>query len=212
MNLELVYVKSRGLRLVGDLLHAEDDALVMLCHGFTSDRRSRGRFPAVMQGLASKGISSLAFDFAGCGDSDDDILTLEGQVADLLEVLSWARAQGFKRLGMYGHSLGGLVALLAAAKSQVQALAVSGAPIGPMNYDWQAFYSPESIRLLEREGVIALPAPRPGGTVMVDHSLLVLLGQFHQETDVPFLDDLACFFLDACRCCTGSRPAPSFLG
>ena len=112
-------MSSRGLRLVGDLLHVGDEALVVLCHGYTSDRYSRGRFPAVAQALAAKGISSLAFDFAGCGESDDDVLTLDGQVADLLEALFWARRQGYQRLGVYGHSLGGLVALLAVARAQV---------------------------------------------------------------------------------------------
>jgi hypothetical protein len=33
INRELMSVQSRGLQLVGDLLHAEDDALVVPCHG-----------------------------------------------------------------------------------------------------------------------------------------------------------------------------------
>ena len=172
MNRKPVHLTSRGLRLVVDLQHVDDDVLVVLCHGFTSNRHSRGRFPAVAQALAARGISSLAFDFAGCGESDDDVLTLEGQVRDLLEVLSWARHHGYQRLGLYGHSLGGLIAFLAAARSQVQVLAASGAPTGPMNYDWQALYGAEPMKRLEREGVLALPSERPGDVVLVGRSLL----------------------------------------
>ena len=161
MNWKLVHLTSRGLRLVGDLQHVSDDVLVVLCHGFTSNRYSRGRFPAIMQALAARGISSLAFDFAGCGESDDDVLTLEGQVADLLEVLAWARGHGYQQFGLYGHSLGGLIVLLAAARGQVQALVASGAATGPMNYDWQALYGTEPVKRLEREGVLTLPSERP---------------------------------------------------
>ncbi len=189
MNRELVHLASRGLQLVGDLVYVGDDALVVLCHGFTSNRYSRGRFPAVAQALAARGISSLAFDFAGCGDSDDDVLTLEGQVADLLEVLSWARRQGYQRLGVYGHSLGGLIALLAAARVLVQALAVSGAPTGPMHHDWQALYGCEAMERLEREGVLTLPSDRPGGFVLVARSMLEAFAEIEQA---PLLTALRC--------------------
>jgi hypothetical protein len=33
INWKLMSVQSRGIRLVGDLLHAEDDVLVVPCHG-----------------------------------------------------------------------------------------------------------------------------------------------------------------------------------
>ncbi len=181
MNREFVHLPARWLQLVGDLLHVGDDALVVLCHGFTSDRHSRGRFPAVAQALAARSISSLAFDFAGCGDSDDDVLTLDGQVADLRAVLSWVRRQGYRRLGVYGHSLGGLVALLA-ARVQVQALAVSGAPTGPMHYDWQALYGIESMVHLERDGVLTLPSQRSSGTVLVARSMLEAFAEIDQAT------------------------------
>ena len=180
MDRKPVYLSSRGLRLVGDLQHVADDALVVLCHGFTSNRYSRGRFPAVMQALAARGISSLAFDFGGCGESDDDVLTLEGQVSDLLEVMAWAREHGYQRLGLYGHSLGGSIVLLAAARGQVQALAASGAATGPMHYDWQALYGAEAMKRLEREGVLPLPSERPGGVVLVGRSLLDAFAKFDQ--------------------------------
>ena len=49
---------------------------------------------------------------------------------------------------------------------------MSGAPTGPMSYDWQALYGTELMERLEREGVLVLPSQRPGGAVLVGRSLL----------------------------------------
>ncbi|MDQ4107094.1 MAG: alpha/beta fold hydrolase, partial [Actinomycetota bacterium] len=80
-----------GLRLAGDLWPAGTDAIV-LAHGFASDRRSRGRFPYLAQRLVAAGYTALAFDFAGCGESDDTVLTLESQVADLRAAVRYLRS------------------------------------------------------------------------------------------------------------------------
>lgn len=47
-----------------------------MAHGFTSDRRSRGCFGRLANALAEDGHNSLRFDFSGCGESDDDTLTV----------------------------------------------------------------------------------------------------------------------------------------
>ena len=107
----VTFRNSRGLQLVGDLVPAGaspvpgdptpagDRALVVMAHGFASDRHSRGRFPRIAAALAGAGLASLAFDFAGCGESDDDVLTLDHQIDDLHAAIAHARSLGYERLG-----------------------------------------------------------------------------------------------------------------
>ncbi|MGD0996906.1 MAG: alpha/beta fold hydrolase, partial [Thermoleophilia bacterium] len=107
----MTFRNARGLRLVGDFTPAGDRAIVVMAHGFASDRGSRGRFPAIAAALATAGHASLAFDFAGCGESDDDVLTLDHQIDDLHAAIAHAHSLGYERLALHGHSLGGRVCL-----------------------------------------------------------------------------------------------------
>lgn len=145
-----------GDALGGDLTPAAGDALVVMAHGFASDRRARGRFPAIAAALAAAGIASLAFDFAGCGESDDDVLTLDHQIDDLHAALAHARSLGYRRLALHGHSLGGRVCL-AAAPRQVVAIATTGAPTAAMRYDWRDYFTAAQMAELERTGRVVMP-------------------------------------------------------
>ncbi|HXF27114.1 MAG TPA: alpha/beta fold hydrolase, partial [Bryobacteraceae bacterium] len=100
---------SRGLRLRGDLLRGGTESMVVMAHGFTSDRRSRGCFGRLANALAEDGHNSLRFDFSGCGESDDDTLTMAKQVDDLQAALAFVESEGFRHIALYGHSLGGLI-------------------------------------------------------------------------------------------------------
>lgn len=184
----VTFYNSRGLKLVGDLVPAGrspapgnlvpagDRALVVMAHGFASDRRSRGRFPHIAAGLAGAGLASLSFDFGGCGESDDDVLTLDHQIDDLLAAIAHARALGYERLALHGHSLGGRVCL-AAAPPQVAAIATTGAPTGPMRYDWRDYFTPPQMDELDRTGRVTMPQgkERVRSTVVTSAGLLEAL-------------------------------------
>ncbi|MGD0998969.1 MAG: alpha/beta hydrolase, partial [Thermoleophilia bacterium] len=164
----MTFRNARGLQLVGDLTPAGespapadstpagDRAIVVMAHGFASDSRSRGRFPAIAAALAAAGHASLAFDFAGCGESDDDVLTLDHQIDDLHAAIAHARSLGYERLALHGHSLGGRVCL-AAAPPPVVTIATTGAPTGPMRYDWRDYFTPEQMDDLHRTGRVTMP-------------------------------------------------------
>lgn len=147
--------------------------LVVMAHGFASDRRSRGRFPLIAAALAGAGYASLAFDFSGCGESDDDVLTIAGQVDDLRAAIAFAQSLGCERLGLYGHSLGGRVCLRA-APPQAATIATTGAPTGPMRYDWHDYFTASQMDELSRTGKVTMPqsGDRLRSQVVADSGLL----------------------------------------
>ncbi len=187
----VTFRNSRGLRLVGDLMPAADRGpgdrgpagrasadlagrpLVVMAHGFASDRRSRGRFPAIAAALAEAGYASLAFDFGGCGESDDDVLTLDHQVDDLHAAIAYARTLDYERLALHGHSLGGRVCLQA-APPQAATIATTGAPTGPTRYDWHDYFTASQMDELSRTGRVTMPqaGDRPRAQVVADSRLL----------------------------------------
>ena len=142
---------TAGRQLVGDLREVSREQIVILAHGFTSNRRSRGRFPRLEDELARRGISSLAFDFGGCGESDDALLTLDSHVGDLEAAVAFANARGFHHVALLGHSLGSLVCLHANTPD-VRTMVLTGALTGPMDYRWSDYYSAEQLEELARTG------------------------------------------------------------
>ncbi len=178
----VTFRNSRGRQLVGDLTPAADraspgadraiagadracagepgpaagHAIVIMTHGFASDRLSRGRFPLIAAALAGAGFASLAFDFGGCGESDDDVLTMAGQLDDLQAAIAFAGSLGFAPVGLHGHSLGGRVCLKA-APPQAATIATTGAPIGPMRYDPHDYFTAAQMDELSRTGKVTMP-------------------------------------------------------
>ncbi|MGH9614241.1 MAG: alpha/beta hydrolase [Bryobacteraceae bacterium] len=139
------------MRLRGDLLRAGTDLMVIMAHGFTSDRRSRGRFGRLAHSLVEAGYSSFRFDFAGCGESDDDTLTVAKHVDDLQAALAFVQSEGFRYIALYSHSLSGLICLRAYSP-QVTTIVLTGAATGAMHYDWNRYFSPAQMRELTGTG------------------------------------------------------------
>ena len=163
MTLDPQRVELRGTpnrRLVATWVEGGGRNAVVLVHGFTSDRFSRGRFPALAARVAAEGISSLAFDTAGCGESDDAPLTLTGHVDDLRAAIALARSRVKGELALLGHSLGGKVALLG-CRQDAAALVLTGAPLGPMRYDWREHYSSDQLRALNEQGTFIVERDEP---------------------------------------------------
>ena len=158
----VTFDNPRGRRLVADYTPAVggtahgDVPLIILAHGFGSERLARGRFPAMARAFAGAGHAALAFDFAGCGESDDDILTLEHQLEDLCTAIAYGQSLGHERIGLVGHSLGGRVCLQAAPPEATTIVAI-GAPTGPVDYDWHDYFSAEQMDELECTGRVTIP-------------------------------------------------------
>ena len=184
----VTFRNARGLRLVGDLCRPASRRLPATPRRPATGRSSSWRtaLPATAARAGGSRASprrsprpdyaSLAFDFAGCGESDDDVLTLDHQIDDLHAAIAHARTLGYERLALHGHSLGGRVCL-AAAPPQAATIATTGAPTGPMRYDWHDFFTPAQMDELDRTGRVAMPQDedRARSTVVTSAALLQAL-------------------------------------
>jgi uncharacterized protein len=93
--------------------------VVVCCHGLLSSKDS-SKFALAGTVFSDGGFAVLRFDFSGCGDSEalptEDLL--RSRTRDLDCALDYVREQSWARRGqtvLFGSSLGGYVALLAAA-------------------------------------------------------------------------------------------------
>lgn len=136
----VTFQNSHKLTLVGHLYPSTSQSIIILCHGFTSDKSSRGRFDKLANSFQRLGYSALAFDFSGCGESDDDRLTLAKQVDDLHSVISFVTSMGYTKIALYGNSLGSTVCLQCYTP-QISTMVLTGALTGPMKYDWDEYFT-----------------------------------------------------------------------
>ena len=105
------FENERGLELLGNYWEAESDAGIVMSHGFTGDKTEWGYFDRVAEELNEAGYNVLAFDFSGSGESDDEPLRIDNQVQDLKSAIEYFESRDIDRVGLYGHSQGGLVSL-----------------------------------------------------------------------------------------------------
>ncbi|MGV8074622.1 MAG: alpha/beta hydrolase family protein [Syntrophobacteraceae bacterium] len=101
--------------------------VVVCCHGLLSSKESE-KFVGIGETLSTGGLVAVRFDFSGCGQSTAELGKdlLSSRIRDLDSVLEYVlrRPWANGRIGLLGSSLGGYLALLAAASGTVRAEAV----------------------------------------------------------------------------------------
>ncbi len=114
------FPSRRGNLLVGDIhrVGAGSGRWLVLCHGMESTRGGTKQV-AIVERFAPAGYNVLRFDFSFVGDSEGEYedLTISGEVDDALGALDFMHKFGASECTLVGSSLGGLVALLAAARA-----------------------------------------------------------------------------------------------
>ncbi len=179
---EVTFPSADGLSLSGWYIPSQNGAAVIFCHGWSGNRHL-GLSRAV--GLARHGYGALLFDFRAHGQSAGRVCSLgPAEVDDLLGAIEYLKTRPeveAERIGALGLSMGGAVAILAAASSQeLRAIVVEGSyaskvprprpgsvrdvPDFLMGYlckkfiEWQAGISFAAARPLDKIGAIS---PRP---------------------------------------------------
>ena len=92
--------------------------MVILMHGF-SGHKNDGLVVGLADQLARRGIASIRFDFNGHGMSEGDFrnMTVLTEIEDALQVFRYVKQLPWVgKVGLIGHSQGGVVAAMAAGR------------------------------------------------------------------------------------------------
>lgn len=133
----ITITNPRGLKLAGlsftpDSPEPQATPLLIVCHGFTGSKEGKGKALEMARWLVQRGVASVLFDFAGCGQSEGEFkdVTLSHHVEDISSVVSCCRENGWQNIGLLGRSFGGAAALAyTAADPAVRALCTWSAPV-----------------------------------------------------------------------------------
>jgi pimeloyl-ACP methyl ester carboxylesterase len=172
-------VNSRNLKLVGLHHFVNNSHVVVMCHGFTSDKTGGGIFDTLAQHFVDANLSVIRFDFSGCGESDDDTITIAKEIEDLRTILEYVTSLGYSKIGLFGHSLGGLICCHALSWRNFPILTgVLMAPVTrAVTYDWATRFTDEQLAELSENGIITKRKTR--GV----RSLLRIDGSFLRERE-----------------------------
>jgi pimeloyl-ACP methyl ester carboxylesterase len=119
MEQSLTFYDSDG-HLTSAILARPDaptDRLVVLCHGFLSNKNSTTN-KMLARLLIERGIATFRFDFFGQGESQGPFeqMTLTAAIDQARSALDLVTTKGYRHLGLIGSSFGGLVSILVAAQ------------------------------------------------------------------------------------------------
>jgi len=120
-----------GLRLAGWFIpNQETDKTIILLHGYPADK---GNILAPMAFLAQH-YNLLLFDFRYHGASAGAYTTIGAkETADLNAAIEWLQRQVYNKIGLWGFSLGGAVALMTAADYPAVKAVVSDSSYANLN-------------------------------------------------------------------------------
>jgi pimeloyl-ACP methyl ester carboxylesterase len=127
-------IKLKGKAFLPDCVKAAVPGMV-LCHGFGSGQQA---METSARSMAEKGVATFIFDSRGHGASDGAIDgKMIDDVVDAWDVFSSFREVDGNRMGLAGHSLGAMSAILAAGKiHNIKALVALSCP--PQVEGWMA--------------------------------------------------------------------------
>lgn len=157
---------------------------VVICHGFKGFK-DWGMFPVIAGRLAQAGFTAIRFNFSGSGVSDGDQFdqpdrfradTLSRQVDDLGRILDWT---GKEAVGVLGHSRGGGVATLRAARDRRVAVLVTWAGIARAQW-----WDDETVSRWRAEGKVDIVNARTGEVLEIGLGLLDDLDAHRDELDI----------------------------
>ena len=117
-----------NVRIRGVHITAGHPNVVIIAHGSFRSKNTAA-YVFLAQWLAYK-FDVITFDFRGHGESAGDFDMSDAPVLDLKAVIDHARSKGYQKLGVFGRSVGGWIALLEAAKyKNVDTVVAAAAPL-----------------------------------------------------------------------------------
>ncbi|MEC3884478.1 alpha/beta hydrolase [Halobacillus sp. HZG1] len=178
----ITFRNIQGLKIRGVLQKGTNDKLIIMCHGFRSNRSSHGRFDRFAECFQNLGYNVMRFDFGGCGESENRPLSLEDEVNDLIAAMNHAVSKGFTQIALYGQSLGARVCLESYQPNYIKTMILTGAGTGPVTYDWTEEFTSAQLKELKETGYLKQPVQDPyRKEIVISKQMLVDFEQLDQE-------------------------------
>ena len=164
---------GRHLNLIGNMYVSNSKSAIIMSHGFTGDKFEWGKFDKIAYSLNHAGYNVLAFDFSGCGESDDDSLSLDKQIDDLNSAINYARNKNYQHLGLFGHSLGGLVSLRCYDEN-IKTIVMTAPVTDKVRYSWDKRYTKEQLEeLAEKNYITKIRDKGVRRKIIIDRQMLI---------------------------------------
>lgn len=108
MKKDYIFSENTRLALIANIPE-KCNYILIACHGFLGGKENRGFINLLAKEVERLGIGLVAFDFAGCGESEGDFseITLTRQVNNLKSVIDFVRKTYNLPIILLGRSFGG---------------------------------------------------------------------------------------------------------
>ncbi len=121
---ENIEVMSRGTNIPAVFTYPKEGSnfpLVVMAHGHGGSKDEAGGYINAAKAFAENGIATIRMDFPGCGDSTESFYhnSLTNMMLDIDASLEYALTQNMvneSKIGIFGYSMGGRLAMLSVAK------------------------------------------------------------------------------------------------
>ena len=165
MTSKAISIYANQLYLSGSLhlpegAHHRKVPLIVLLHGFVGSKVGEHRlFVKAARYFTEKGYAVFRFDFSGCGESDGDYadVTVTKQLSEVQAVLNYVSVLpevDVNNIILIGHSLGGAVASLTAAKDRRIRKLILWSPVGKPYEDIAGILGTSAMITAETDGVV----------------------------------------------------------
>jgi dipeptidyl aminopeptidase/acylaminoacyl peptidase len=133
MKMKVYFNNSKGNKLCGiisGVANDKNEPIIVMAHGFSSSK-DRPTYIALNDLLSKKNISSFRFDFFGHGESEGKFedITISEATDDVLQAINYLKKKGYKNIGLFGSSFGGIASIIAASKTKDLFLLVLKSPV-----------------------------------------------------------------------------------
>ena len=131
---KIIIENTKKKKIVATLCDNLGDSIVVLVHGFLSSRKAFDNTANILQ---KEGYSTIAFDFTGCGESEDELVDYSTKSDDLRSIIEYVEKH-YKKIILFGYSLGALISFFN-YKENIRGIIGLGAVTGSFEVDFDRY-------------------------------------------------------------------------
>ncbi|MEK6889252.1 MAG: alpha/beta hydrolase [Nanoarchaeota archaeon] len=149
--MENIKLKNKcGITIEATLQKADTnkESIVVFCHGLMSTK-NRSKLKELGEIFSKNNINFIRFDFLGCGNSGDYLISAKDEVEDLKTIIEFLKSKGFSNIGLLGESFGGLVSCLTYSRDIKTIVLWAPLTNAKVHYLWN-----EKREIIEKQGYV----------------------------------------------------------